>query len=282
MIPTASSLPTEGQNPHQPLLAALREGEVVVLTGAGCSTASGIPDYRGEGTARRARRAMQHRDFLEQAQVRKRYWARSLVGWQRVAYAIPNPAHLALAQLERAGRIRGVITQNVDRLHQRAGSRRVVELHGTVAKVRCLSCQRLMGRPEFQKHLLALNPGAMPHGPVAPDGDAELEAPVDFVVPDCSRCGGILKPDVVFFGGSVKKSVLADAWDLYAGARTLLVVGSSLTVFSGFRFVRRAVADSLNIGIINLMPTRGDAMADFCLRREAGATLAYACSQVLQ
>lgn len=243
------------------LLRLLRDRRVVALVGAGCSTASGIPDYRGPETRRRARNPIRFRAFVGDEQGRQRYWARAVVGWPRFCASQPNAAHRSLAALERAGVITGLITQNVDRLHHAAGSRRVVELHGALHEVHCLDCGAVEPRESLQQRLLVLNPGwAQAQAEVAPDGDAELsdDRIRRFVVAGCRRCGGILKPRVVFFGESVPADVTAAAWSLFDEAEVLLVVGSSLTVFSGYRFVRRAAKQGIPVAIVNLGPTRGD------------------------
>jgi NAD-dependent SIR2 family protein deacetylase len=238
----------------------LRDRRAVALAGAGMSTESGIPDYRGPETARRARNPMQARQFLSEPTARARYWARSMLGWPRIAAARPNDAHRALATLERSSALTGVITQNVDGLHQAAGSQRVVELHGALARVRCLDCGAHEPRTSLQERLHAQNPGWDAHtAPLAPDGDADLEAALStFHVPPCLACDGVLKPDVVFFGENVPRPVVDAAWSLFDEADALLVVGSSLTVYSGFRFVRRAAERGIPVAIINIGATRGD------------------------
>ncbi|GAB4515578.1 MAG: hypothetical protein Tsb0020_34180 [Haliangiales bacterium] len=260
-----------------PLLDLLTGRRVVALTGAGCSTESGIPDYRGPETRRRARNPIQFRAFVGDPESRSRYWARSFVGWPKLHQARPNPAHEALEALERAGHLAGLITQNVDRLHHAAGSRRVVELHGALTEVRCLDCGVLEDRSALQRRLAKLNPGFAPSArELAPDGDAELAragAWRDFAVPTCLACGGVLKPNVVFFGEHVPRAVVDDAWALFAQADALLVVGSSLAVFSGYRFVRRAAQDKLPIAIVNLGPTRGDEYAAVRVDAHAGTAL---------
>ena len=266
-----------------PLLDLIGRGRVVALAGAGCSTESGIPDYRGpEGTLRR-RQPMQYREFVGSPEGRARYWSRSTVGWTRFSVARPNAAHVALAAMERAGALKGIITQNVDGLHQAAGSREVVELHGSLARVRCLDCGRSLGRDEVQERLLALNDAWLERleglraGAVAsaPDGDAELPAQElsSFRVPDCDACLGMLKPDVVFFGENVPKPWVDAAWALLDGAELLLVVGSSLTVFSGRRFVYRAREAGIPIAIVNLGPTRADDLADVKVEARLGDVL---------
>lgn len=249
---------------------------MVALTGAGCSTESGIPDYRGPETARRARNPIQYRDFVSSERGRQRYWARSVIGWDRFRRALPSRAHTALAALERQNFV-GVITQNVDRLHSAAGSRDVVELHGALAEVRCLSCGALSPRDELQSRLLDLNPGWLDRAApeLAPDGDAELN-PGDsagFRVASCEACGGVLKPNVVFFGEGVPKPVVDAAWRLFAQAEVLLVAGSSLVVFSGFRFVRRAVEQNKAIAIVNYGETRGHPFADVTVDASVGDVL---------
>lgn len=261
----------------------VRGGSVVVLTGAGCSTESGIPDYRGPDGRLRTRKPMQYGEFVGAEAARTRYWARSAVGWRRVSGARPNSGHAALARLERAGVVRGVITQNVDGLHQAAGSRRVIELHGSLAWVRCLDCHRRVSRAEHQRRLAELNPGWFEVATggdgsapaVAPDGDAEVADAVvrEFVVPGCEACGGVLKPDVVFFGENVPRARVDRAWELFDEADVLLVVGSSLTVFSGRRFVYRAVERDVPVGVLNLGPTRADDVATVKLEARLGEAL---------
>jgi len=256
-------------------LRALAGGRrLVALVGAGLSTDSGIPDYRGAG--RPPRTPIVHRDFLASAATRRRYWARSFLGWPRVSAAAPNDGHRAIAALEEAGRLGGVITQNVDGLHQRADSRRVVELHGALAHVRCLGCGAVESRAAAQERLAALNAGwGGVAAAIAPDGDAELDAAAlaGFVVADCHACGGILKPDVVFFGDNVQRPVLDEAWRLFDEAELLLVLGSSLTVWSGYRFVRRAAERGIPVAIVNLGPTRGDALATVRVDAPLGTVL---------
>ncbi len=255
----------------QDLVALLSGRRVVALTGAGCSTASGIPDYRGAG--RPPRKSIQHHDFITSEAHRRRYWARAVVGWPVIRAARPNAAHLALAALEDAGRLAGVITQNVDGLHGAAGSRRVVELHGALAWVRCLGCGVRTPRDDVQARMLAANPTWAPTAHAAPDGDADLEDTAGFAVVPCEICGGILKPDVVMFGDNVARPIVDAAWALLDDAEALLVVGSSLAVFSGYRFVRRAAERGVPIAIVNRGPTRGDAHAAVRVDADAGETL---------
>jgi NAD-dependent SIR2 family protein deacetylase len=248
---------------------------IVALTGAGISTESGIPDYRGPDRPPRVRDPMQHREFVDKPDMRKKYWARSMIGYPRMAAARPNAGHRALAALEHAGVLAGVITQNVDGLHAAAGSRAVVELHGALARVRCLECGASSSRDELQARLVAANPHHANGGKIAPDGDVDVPDALvaDFIVSACDACGGVLMPDVVFFGGSVPRATLDAAWAVFARAELLLVVGSSLAVFSGYRFVRRAAEHAIPIAIINHGETRGDAHATLRIDARAGAML---------
>ncbi|MGA7269982.1 MAG: NAD-dependent protein deacetylase [Acidimicrobiia bacterium] len=252
------------------LAALIERGGVVVLSGAGISTDSGIPDYRGD--PHRVRRVpITYQEFLRDARARRRYWARSHFGWQRISRALPNPAHEAVARLEGDRRVQGIISQNVDGLHQAAGSVEVVELHGSMARTVCLSCGDGRSRLELHHRLEAANP-TMSGAAVefAPDGDAELpERVVDrFVTVDCLACGGVLKPDVVFFGENVARSVVSDAMRRVDEASALLVLGSSLTVMSGYRFVLAAHRQGTPVAIVNRGPTRGDPVA--AVRVEGG------------
>jgi NAD-dependent deacetylase sirtuin 4 len=246
-------------------LADLMRGrQTLVLSGAGISTESGIPDYRGPNGSMRTRRPMQYREFVGSEDARRRYWARSAVGWTRVGTARPNAGHISIARLEQRGLVTGVITQNVDGLHQAAGSSRVLELHGSLAEVRCLSCGRLELRDHLQARLVRENPAwASSAGEAAPDGDAEVsvDTVASFSVPACLHCGGVLKPDVVFFGESVPTPRVESAWKMLAGAEVLLVVGSSLAIFSGLRFVSRAAREKKPVAIVNQGETRGDDVA---------------------
>ncbi|MFP4137222.1 MAG: NAD-dependent protein deacetylase [Halomonas sp.] len=259
---TATSLP-----PSPPAsLASLgdfvaRHPRLAVLSGAGISTASGIPDYRDAAGEWKRSPPMQHRQFMGSHAARQRYWARALVGFRTLGEARPNAAHHALARLEALGVVQGVITQNVDGLHQRAGSRRVVDLHGRADRVRCMGCGARRMRHALHAELEALNPRwAMHQAVAAPDGDADLETDFSgFRVPACSRCGdGIWKPDVVFFGDSVPSGVVARAFELLGESDALLVVGSSLMVYSGFRFARAAAREGKPIACLNLGRTRAD------------------------
>ena len=250
---------------------------VATITGAGVSTESGIPDYRdGDGNWKRSP-PVQYRDFVESEAVRRRYWARSFAGWPLFAATRPSAAHVALARLERTGRIGPIVTQNVDRLHQRAGSRNVIDLHGRLDVVRCLASGHRFDRDEFQMRLRDANPDwEVTPARIAPDGDADLEG-IDFSafnVPACEICGGILKPDVVFYGESVPRETTAAALAAMESADGVLVAGSSLMVWSSFRLVRAAVARGIEVVAINRGRTRGDDLFAFKLDRECGAVLA--------
>lgn len=246
---------------------------VLVLTGAGCSAPSGIPDYRDHDGVWKHTKPMSFARFTGSESARKRYWAGSLRGWPRVRDAHPNAAHAALARLEARGQVRQIVTQNVDRLHQRAGSRRVVDLHGRLDVVECLTCGARVQRNDLQQLLEIWNPSFAPEipseaawetpdgvdGEVRPDGDSPVSRPLEtFRVPDCPECGGILKPAVVFFGENVPRSRVAEVETALDAAGALLVVGSSLMVWSGYRFVRAARDRGLPVAAINLGRTRAD------------------------
>jgi NAD-dependent SIR2 family protein deacetylase len=234
---------------------------ILVLTGAGVSTESGIPDYRGEGKTER--HPMTFDVFMGSEQARARYWARSYVGWSVIANAKPNGSHFALAQAESLGRISHIITQNVDSLHQQAGSKKVTELHGRLDKVICMRCRALLDRLEMDHLIEQLNPGIQKDVSVefTPDGDAEVEASESFSIPTCPSCSGILKPDVVFFGESVPTERVVSTMEQLERADALLVAGSSLTVNSGMRFARAANKAGKPIVIVNVGPTKADDIA---------------------
>jgi NAD-dependent SIR2 family protein deacetylase len=234
---------------------------LAVLTGAGISTASGIPDYRDAKGDWKRSPPMAHQEFMARHAARQRYWARALVGFRALSEARPNQAHLALARLEALGRVSGVITQNVDGLHQFAGSRRVIDLHGRANQVRCMGCNALRMRHDLHAELVRHNPDWLTSGACAgPDGDADLETDFSaFRVPECGRCGdGIWKPDVVFFGDNVPAARVANAFELIEESDALLVVGSSLMVYSGLRFPRAAARAGKPIACLNLGRTRAD------------------------
>jgi NAD-dependent SIR2 family protein deacetylase len=254
----------------------VRHPRLFVLTGAGCSTASGIPDYREAQGAWKARPPMRYAEFAGSPDARRRYWARSLLGWPRVAEARPNAAHLALARLEAAGRVRALVTQNVDGLHQKAGSRRVLDLHGRLDEVECLDCGGVVARRDVQELLASWNPryAALAAAP-APDGDARLDGDLaSFEVPDCPACGGVLKPRVVFFGEAVPRARVDAALRLLAACDALLVVGSSLMVFSGYRFCLAAEALGLPVAALNLGRTRGEERLALKVAGDCGTVLA--------
>ena len=247
------------------LIALLAGRRVALLTGAGISTDSGIPDYRGPDSP--PSNPMTIRQFTSDPVFRQRYWARNHVGWRHMDETLPNAGHRAVAALERDGVVTGVITQNVDLLHTKAGNQTVVNLHGTYAQVVCLNCGQSMSRATLADELDALNPGfterveAVGGLAVAPDADAVVTDTASFRYLDCASCGGMLKPDIVYFGESVPKAVVQQAFSLVADAEALLVAGSSLTVFSGYRFARHAAALGIPVAIVNRGPTRGDDLA---------------------
>jgi len=272
-----------GANPAVPEeeIAALagfvrNNSRLFVLTGAGCSTASGIPDYRDAEGAWKRPPPMDFRTFMGSAGARQRYWARGMIGWRRFGKAEPNAAHRALAMMQQQGRIAMLVTQNVDGLHEAAGSEDVIDLHGRMDLVRCMQCERRHPRALVQEWLEALNPGWLAlEATMAPDGDADIEG-IDFstfLVPPCPVCGGILKPDVVYFGESVPPERVAAASAGLALARGVLVVGSSLMVYSGFRFVTAASRAGQPIAAINLGHTRADSMLALKVSRPCGDTL---------
>lgn len=277
---TASVARVAGE-PDPALVAQLAEfldsaRRLVVLSGAGCSTESGIPDYRDHDGGWKRSQPTQYREFVGDGRARQRYWARSLIGWERVAAARPNAAHAALAHLERCGRLHWLITQNVDGLHQKAGSRRVIDLHGRLDSVECLGCGTRLARSAFQEMLEALNPGwRVPGAQTAPDGDADLDG-VDFDefrIPACAACAGVLKPGVVFFGENVPRVRVDEAFARLAEADAFLVVGSSLMVWSGYRFARAAAAAGIPIAAVNLGRTRADALLTLKLSGSCGSLL---------
>ncbi|WP_433349232.1 NAD-dependent protein deacetylase [Microtetraspora malaysiensis] len=271
---------------HFRLLADLvADGDVVVLSGAGLSTESGIPDYRGEsGRTRRAGHdPMTYQTFIGSAAARRRYWARSHLGWRHIARAAPNAGHRAVTGLQRRGLLAGVITQNVDGLHQSSGARDVIELHGSLDRVRCLGCGTRTPRQALDDRLRAANPDWHAEvGAINPDGDAVLaDDRVDaFQVVDCHGCGGVLKPDVIFFGENVPRTRVDDCYQLVEHAGMVLVLGSSLTVMSGYRFVRHAAGRDIPIVIINRGPTRGDTDALLTFDAPLGATLTALLSRL--
>ncbi len=275
-------------NPLHAEIAALRaflaaHPRLAVLSGAGISAGSGIPTYRDQAGVWRHREPIRHEEFINRPERRRRYWLRSLLGWPAVRDARPNAAHLALARLEAAGGLELVITQNVDRLHQRAGSRRVVDLHGRLDRVRCLDCGADTCREQVQHRLLADNPGLpLPGIAPRPDGDADVADDLvrHFRVPACAACGGTLIPDVVFFGGAVPAARVQAGMAAIARADALLAVGSSLQVYSGFRFCREAARLGRPLVIVNPGTTRADHMAMLHLRSPAEQLLPLALALI--
>ena len=256
-----------------------RHRRVFVLTGAGCSTASGIPDYRDDNGDWKRRPPVMYQAFRTQEAVYRRYWARAFAGWARFRAATPGAAHHALAAWERAGSLAQLVTQNVDGLHQRAGSRAVIDLHGRLDDVICLGCGERTSRDAVQDAMSAANRGWSAASVAAPDGDADIDAGAiaSFTPPSCVRCGGLVKPDVVFFGENVPPRRYQDARAALADAGALLVAGSSLMVYSGFRFVRQAHDAGLPIAIVNRGRTRGDDLAGLKIEDDVGTVLSAAC-----
>lgn len=259
------------------LVGLVSHGGVVVLTGAGISTESGIPDYRGPSGATQRRHApMTYQAFTRDPVARRRYWARSHVGWQLLGRARPNAGHLAVAELERRGLVSGVVTQNVDGLHEAAGSQEVIDLHGRLDRVRCLACGDVVPRSRVRDRLAEANADwSSTVTAVNPDGDVDLadETLDGFTVVDCERCGGLLKPDVVYFGESVPPERVEAANSLVDSARALLVLGTSLHVFSGRRHVLRADRAGIPVAVVNQGPTRADELAAVRLDAPLGPAL---------
>ena len=252
------------------------DGGVVVLSGAGLSTDSGIPDYRGPSGAARPSTPMTYQAFTRDPLARRRYWARSHLGWRTIGDARPNAGHRAVARLQELARLDGIITQNVDGLHQAGGAHGVIELHGNLSRIICLDCGELTDRLVHSARLDAANPGfAAAVTRVNPDGDVDIDESGldDFTVVDCEECGGMLKPDVVYFGETVPAPRVARCFELVAGARTLLVLGSSLTVMSGRRFVLRAAKDGIRVAIVNQGVTRGEPYAGLIVDAPLGDVL---------
>lgn len=260
----------------QPLIQLLCDHSACVLTGAGISTESGIPDYRGPERRGKPATPISFREFRASPDARRRYWARSAIGWPWIERKEPNRGHEVVASLERSGICRGLITQNVDGLHGKAGHRRVVELHGTLANVVCLDCGRAESRYSLQERILVQNPGWTRHaGAIAPDGDVHLapEVAAGFRVPVCLHCAGTLKPDVVFFGENVPRDRVSRAFAMLEEAEMLLVLGSSLTVYSGYRFVVEALRTGKPVALVNDGPTRADAVATMRVEARLGTAL---------
>jgi NAD-dependent SIR2 family protein deacetylase len=255
-----------------------RHQRIFVLTGAGCSTPSGIPDYRDAQGSWKQKPPMNYQTFVGAHAARQRYWARSMIGWPRMAQARPNAAHLALARLEAQGKSELLVTQNVDGLHRAAGSANMIDLHGRLDQVCCIACGNILPRAVLQAELIRLNPHwAGMQAAQAPDGDANLESE-DFsslAVPECSDCGGVLKPDVVFFGEAVPRARVEAAYRHLEHADAMLVVGSSLMVYSGFRFVDAAIRAGKPVAAVNLGLTRADAALTFKVEQACESALAF-------
>jgi NAD-dependent SIR2 family protein deacetylase len=261
-----------------------RHARLFVLTGAGCSTESGIPDYRDAGGEWKRSPPVLFQHFVDNPLVRARYWARSLIGWPRVHGAKPNAAHFALTNLQRRGQVELLATQNVDRLHQSAGSQDVIDLHGRLDLVRCMNCSRRLQRDQFQLELQQCNAGWMGlDARLGPDGDADLEG-LDFSafnIPPCPHCGGILKPDVVFFGESVPQERVRRCRDAVLAADATLVVGTSLMVYSGYRFVQAAAEAGKPIAAVNLGRTRADELLSLKVTESCTSALAWLLESAL-
>lgn len=276
MLPAADE-PQDLSDAVQALHGLLPAGRHwLVLTGAGCSTGSGIPDYRDEAGRWKRPQPVTLQAFMGSHATRQRYWARSLLGWPVMAQARPGPAHEALAQLQRQGWMQALVTQNVDGLHAAAGSSGVIDLHGRLAAVRCMQCGAGMERAALQSELLRRNPAwAGLSAEAAPDGDADLDGRdfSGFDVPSCPHCGGVLKPDVVFYGEGVPRERVEAVRAALARAHGLLVVGSSLMVYSGLRFVHEAVAQGKPVAAINRGHMRGEELLDLKIRQDCGALL---------
>lgn len=252
--------------------------QLFVLTGAGCSTDSGIPDYRDTHGEWKRTPPVTYQAFVGELTTRQRYWARSLVGWRRFGRAQPNAVHHALARLEQNGKLALLLTQNVDRLHQAAGSHHVIDLHGRLDQVRCLTCEVRLSRDDFQGELLRMNPAwANLDATDAPDGDADLEGQdfSRFKIPCCPRCFGLLKPDVVFFGENVPRDRVDASMQALQVADAVLVVGSSLMVYSGYRFVHAAARAGKPIAAVNLGHTRADALLTLKVEQPCAQALAF-------
>ena len=251
---------------------------VVVLTGAGCSTASGIPDYRDEHGEWKRRPPVMFQAFRSQDSTYRRYWARAYAGWPRFTAAEPGAAHHAFAAWERNGTLSRLVTQNVDGLHQRAGHEKVIDLHGRLDQVICLRCRERTSRAAVQAAMAGANAEWRASAATAPDGDADVDdaAIETFAPPRCDHCGGLLKPDVVFFGENVPSARYEEAREAVAAADALLVAGSSLTVYSGYRFVQQAHEAGLPIAIVNRGRTRGDALAGLKIEADVGEVLTQA------
>ncbi|KAG5274616.1 hypothetical protein AALO_G00138270 [Alosa alosa] len=276
-VPTSRSIEPSDLERIQAFVSRARC--LFVITGAGLSTESGIPDYRSEGVglyARTDRRPMQHVEFLRSAKSRQRYWARNYMGWPQFSSHKPNSAHLALRDWEAQGKVHWLVTQNVDALHSKAGHQRLTELHGCTHRVVCLGCGVLTPREDLQRRFTEMNPGwAAEAGSVAPDGDVFLEDEqvLHFRVPSCQSCGGILKPEVTFFGDSVNRSTVQFVHERLDESDAVLVAGSSLQVYSAYRFLLAASEKLIPVAILNIGATRADHMAELRVSARCGEVL---------
>ncbi|XP_060552371.1 NAD-dependent protein lipoamidase sirtuin-4, mitochondrial-like [Ruditapes philippinarum] len=252
---------------------------LLILTGAGISTESGIPDYRSEGVglyARSTNRPVQYQDFVKDPNIRQRYWARNYVGWPKFGFFLPNKSHVALAEWERKGKVHWLVTQNVDALHYKAGSKNVTELHGSAHRVMCLGCDHKMTRPEMQVLIESYNPNwSAQSDEIAPDADVQLtQDQIDgFKVPPCPSCGGPLKPEITFFGDNVLKPIVEFVHDKVKESDSLLFVGTSLQVYSGYRFAAAAKDQGKPMAILNIGPTRADKLAHLQIHGKCGDIL---------
>jgi NAD-dependent SIR2 family protein deacetylase len=275
-VPTTSASSVIGVTSLSDFVA--RHQRLFVITGAGCSTDSGIPDYRDTNGDWKRTPPVTYQAFVGSLATRQRYWARSLVGWRRFGRAVPNAAHHALARLEQQGKMTLLLTQNVDRLHQAAGHRNVIDLHGRMDVIRCLDCEQRLARDDFQSEMLEMNADwANLDAADAPDGDADLEAQdfSSFDIPSCRHCGGMLKPDVVFFGENVPRDRVDEGIRALHEADAVLVVGSSLMVFSGYRFVNAAARAGKPIAMVNIGRTRADELLTLKVEQPCAQALAF-------
>jgi len=275
-VPTTSASSVIGVTSLSDFVA--RHQRLFVITGAGCSTDSGIPDYRDTNGDWKRTPPVTYQAFVGSLATRQRYWARSLVGWRRFGRAVPNAAHHALARLEQQGKMTLLLTQNVDRLHQAAGHRNVIDLHGRMDVIRCLDCVQRLARDDFQSEMLEMNADwANLDAADAPDGDADLEAQdfSSFDIPSCRHCGGMLKPDVVFFGENVPRDRVDEGIRALHEADAVLVVGSSLMVFSGYRFVNAAARAGKPIAMVNIGRTRADELLTLKVEQPCAQALAF-------
>lgn len=276
-VPPCSTTDVQNVEQLQDFMAQTKQ--LFVMTGAGLSTESGIPDYRSEKVglyARTSRRPMEHMEFIRSSKSRQRYWARNFVGWPQFSSHQPNAAHRVLQQWEQRGKLHWLVTQNVDALHSKAGQKRLTELHGCTHRVVCLGCGDISARKDLQKRFEALNPDwTALAGAVAPDGDVfvEDEQVQHFRVPSCECCGGILKPEVTFFGDTVSKVKVQFVHERLAESDAVLVVGSSLQVYSGYRFLLAANDRKIPVAIINIGPTRADHLAQIKVSGRCGEVL---------